>query len=315
MGYTFSKKKPYIIKKSTPASIALRRLRGFLDEKEPQLVYWLYHTWNTQSRALTYKELREAILSGELSPEVLEEWQQDYSAFVVKHLHPMWVDAMETAAAEISRKHREWHFDPMGAGVREWTENRSAWFVTEVTSTQMQGMRAVIQRAAVLEDMGVDQLARAIRPMVGLTDRQSIANMRYYEKLIEKGASEIKARDLSARYAARQHRYRAYNIARTELAYSYNQGSYDGTKQAQEMGYMGDTVKVWSTADDERVCPICNALDQTKVGMDEPFSFRTRLTAAEPRVVMVPPAHPSCRCAVIYEEISPPINYASMDTT
>ena len=320
MGYLFNEKAIRSIKKASPNDIlgltVLRMLRRFLDKKEPELVYFLVNTWHAQGRAITYKELREAILAGEINGDLLEEWRQDYALFVIEHLHPAWVDAMEAAAAAIEKKYPEWHFDPMGAGVRDWTETRAADFVTEVTQTQIEGLRAVVHRAAVLEDMSVDQLARAIRPMVGLTHPQAVANMRYYENLIAHGISEKKALDLSIRYAARQHRYRGYNIARTELAFAYNQGSYVGIKQAQEKGYMGDVVKIWCTADDERVCPICGALEGKRIGLDEGFNFNTRLaTPDNPTIRLVPPAHPSCRCAVMYKEITPPIINPSMETT
>lgn len=320
MGYLFNEKAIRSIKKASTSDIlglaVLRALRRYLDKKEPELVYFLVNTWRAQGRAITYKELREAILAGEINADLLEEWRQDYALFVIEHLHPSWVNAMEAAAAAIERKYPEWHFDPMGYGVRDWTETRAADFVTEVTQTQIEGLRAVVHRAAVLEDMSVDQLARAIRPMVGLTHPQAVANMKYYENLIAHGASERKALDLSVRYAARQHRYRGYNIARTELAFAYNQGSYWGTKQAQEKGYMGNVVKIWSTADDERVCPICGALEGKTIGLDEEFTFSTRLaTSDNPTIRLVPPAHPSCRCAVMYKEITPPIINPSMDTT
>lgn len=323
MGYLFApriKYKQKVKKAINPDAIlggmVLRRLRSYLDKKEPELVYWLVNTWRTQNRAITYKELREAILAGDINWDLLQEWQQDYTAFVSAHLYPAWVDAMEEATKEISRKHPGWRFDPYADGVRNWTENRSASFVTEVTNTQIEGIRAVVWRAANLENMSVDTLSRAIRPMVGLTHPQAVANMKYFEKLIENGVSEERAHDLSIRYAARQHRYRGYNIARTELAFAYNQGSYEGTKQAQAKGYMGDTVKIWCTADDERVCPICGGLEGKTIGIDDEFNFNTRIaTPANPTIKLVPPAHPSCRCAVMYKEISPPINTASMDTT
>lgn len=320
MGYLFKIDRKTLIQKATTdaaeRSRALRQLRAFLDENEPELVYWLVHTWNTQARAITYKELREAILAGEISWDVLQEWQEDYAAFVNQHMRPKYEEAIKAAARRIEEKHPGWYFDPYAEGVRQWTEERSAAFVTEVSATQIEGLRTVIRKAAVIQDMTVDQLARAIRPMVGLTDPQAKANMRYFETLIENGTSEERAKDLAARYAARQHRYRGYNIARTELAFAYNQGSYLGTKQAQEKGYMGDVVKIWSTADDERVCKICGALEGTRVGIDEEFDFKTRLaTPDNPTIRLVPPAHPSCRCAVMYKEITPPINTASYETT
>lgn len=295
------------IQKATAEATALRLLRSFLDANEPGLVRILVNTWRSQGNAITYKELREAILSGDISSDILDDWMQDYSRFVVEHLQPAWEKAIVAAAAVIEKKYPLWHFDPMGAGVNAWTAAHSAEFVTNVTATQIEGLRAVVRRAAVLEDMSVDGLARAIRPMVGLTHQQSVANLKYYENLIANGMSEAKALDKSIRYAAQQHRYRGYNIARTELAFAYNQGSYEGTKQAQAAGYMGDTVKIWCTADDERVCSICGGLEGVQVAMDEDFPFKTKLEGRNATIKKVPPAHPSCRCAVMYEEISPPV--------
>lgn len=295
------------IQKINDGAEVLRLLRSFLDANEPSLVRILVNTWRSQGNAITYKELREAILAGDIDADLLDDWMQDYNRFVVKYLQPAWEKAIVTAASAIERKYPLWHFDPMGAGVREWTAAHSAEFVTSVTTTQIEGLRAVVRRAAGLEDMSVDGLARAIRPMVGLYKQQATANLNYYETLIEGGMSEQKALDKSIRYAARQHRYRAYNIARTELAFAYNQGSYEGTKQAQAAGYMGKTVKVWCTADDERKCKVCDGLDGKEIAMDDDFDFQTKLEGRNATIRRVPPAHPSCRCAVMYKEISPPI--------
>ena len=295
------------IQKSNEATAVLQRLRSFLDTNEPGLVRFLVNTWRSQGNAITYKELREAILAGDIDSDILDDWMQDYNRFVIKYLQPAWEKAIIAAASAIEQKYPLWNFDPMGAGVLEWTAKHSAEFVTNVTTTQIEGLRAVVRRAAVLEDMTVEGLARAIRPMVGLTKQQSEANLKYYETLIKNGMSEKKALDMSVRYAAQQHRYRGYNIARTELAFSYNQGSYEGTKQAQAAGYMGEVVKIWCTADDERRCPTCKELEGKEIAMDEDFDFYTKLQGRNDTIRRVPPAHPSCRCGVMYKEIAPPI--------
>lgn len=303
MSYTFQdpKKITFPIRKNAAESAVLRKLRSYLDEAEPGLVRFLVNIWNSQGKAITYKELREAIMAGEISADYLDQWRQDYSKFVLMHMLPAWEDAMRSATEEMAAKYPEWYFNPSAVGVREWTQTRSAEFVVNVTQTQIEGLRAVVRKAAVMDHMTADQLARVIRPMVGLYKQQAIANLNYYNKLIEKGVNEKKALDLSIRYSARQNRYRAYNIARTELAYAYNKGAHEGVKQAQEKGYMRDVVKIWCTADDERVCPICGGLEGETIGMDEEFNYRTKLTVAGIR--LTPPAHPGCRCTVLYEEV------------
>lgn len=303
----YGMKKRATIKKSAAATTALKKLRSFLDPREPGLAYLLVRTWNNQGKAITYKELREAILAGEISADLLDQWQQDYARFVVKYMEPRWSESLEAGAKEQLVKYPDFNFDPMGDGVLTWTENRAAEFITNCTNTQIEGLRAVVRQAATLENMTVDQLARAIRPMVGLTKQQSVANLKYYNKLIEKGASPKKALDLSTRYAAKQHRYRGYNIARTELAFSYNKGADLGIRQAQAAGYMGEMVKIWCTADDERMCEYCDSLDGKRIAMDEEFDFYTKLQYSNPGIRRTPPAHPSCRCTVMYEEVSPPI--------
>lgn len=287
------------VKKSAAEEAVLRQLRSFLDTSEPELVYLLVNTWRSQGKAITYKELREAILAGEISAEYFEQWQKDYARFVVKNMQPAWLEAIGAAAKAMEEKYPEWYFNPMARGVWDWVEDRAAAFITNISQTQIEGLRAVIQRAALLEEKNVDQLARSIRSMVGLTKQQAQANLNYYKTLIDAGTSEKRALDLSTRYAAQQQRHRAYTIARTELATAYNQGAYEGIKQAQEAGYIGETKKVWCTAEDERVCSTCGALEGKEIDMDDEFdaasgSWSTRRT---------PPAHPGCRCAIIYEEI------------
>ena len=279
------------------AKLALRKLRAFLDAAEPRLVYFLVNLWKDQGDAITYKELREAILVGEISEDYLAEWREDYSRFVTKRLLPEWEKAMAAAAANINADHPEWRYNPSAIGMYEWVQTRGAEFVTSVSETQIEGLRAVIRNAATLHTMSVDELARAIRPMVGLTLQQSIANLRYYEKLIGNGIKPKRALDLSIRYGARQHRYRAFMISRTELAFGYNKGMYEGVKQAQKDGYVGEARKVWATALDERVCDYCRTLEGKEIALDDEFDFKTKLTS--PGIKLMPPAHVNCRCTTL----------------
>ena len=291
---------------------ATNKIRKFLNAKEPELVYFLQTLWHNQQRAIPDKELREAILDGYLSEKLMEEWYQDYSRFVIEKVAPMWADAMKEANKSFTEVLGDKYiYNPMQENVVKWTNDRAAAFVTNVTRDQVQAMREVIKRATQLNDMSVDELSRAIRPMVGLDWRQAIANENYYTKMIESGVKPRTALDKSIRYSARQNRHRAYRIARTELTFAYNQGSYYGTKQAQAQGLLGRVEKVWCTADDyyadgsHRVCEICRSLDGKPIGIDDDFEFNTKLI--EPGIKRVPPAHPHCRCTVLYREIEPPI--------
>lgn len=298
------------INKSNAGADALKKLRQFLNASEPELVYWLQHTWNFQGKAITYKEIREAIMNGYMNQQIIYDWQQDYSKFVIDHLRPAWEDAMTASTTQLSQKYPLFSFDPATEGVKQWLDTKAATFVTNSTVEQIRAINAVVSKAALIQDMTVDGLARAIRPMVGLTQQQAVANLNYYKAMVDSGLSEKAALERSIKYSARQNRYRGYNIARTELAFAYNKGEHFGVKQAIDKGYMGHTKKVWCTADDERVCEICGGLEGKTIEMDEDFDFHTKLEASNPGIRQTPPAHPSCRCTVLYVEVAPP-NYAA----
>lgn len=304
------------IKKGLNApDIALMKLRAYLDTNEPQLVYFLQNFWDKQQRAITYKELREAILSGVLDEEMISEWQKDYSRFVVDYVEPLWIAAMLEATKELEERRPGFYFDPMSKGIQMWNEKNAARFVTNVCGDQIAAIRAVVKRASETGYMNVDSLSRAIRPMVGLNRPQAIANLNYYQAMIDSGVKESKAIERCIRYSARQNRQRGYLIARTELAFSYNQGSLEGVKQAQAAGLMGPVKKRWCTADDERVCPICGGLEGTEIEMDDIFTYREKgrknPVKINPRLKtkqtgLTPPAHPNCRCGFLVIEQGPP---------
>lgn len=242
------------VQKATTENIVAKKLRAFLNAKEPQLVYFLQTLWESQRRGLTYKEIREAVLAGYMNEELFEEWRQDYAAFVVTTMQPLWADAIKAAAGEIEKRRRGFLFNGMSQGVFEWVDQAGAQFVTVVGETQINAMKALIHRSATMGDFTVDELSKAIRPLVGLTTPQSLANLRYYATLRADGMKHEKALEKQLLYGQRQHMQRGYDIARTELAYAYNRGELIGAQQAVEQGYMGRTVKVWVTAADERVC-------------------------------------------------------------
>lgn len=294
------------IRKANANHIALRQLYSFIDINQPKLAKFLNNMWQEQEKAITYKQIREAILGGDLTSAMVESWQQSYSRFVAEHMLPKWEEAFKASATELKNQYPQFAFDGTAEAVRQWNMDNAARFVTNCTTEQIKGLRAAIRRATDLakDGMNVTELSRVIRPMVGLTAAQTRANLNYYQKLIDNGMSEKKAQEKAIKLSAKQHRYRAQMIARTELAFSYNQGQYLAVKQAQEQNLMGKCRKVWVTADTERTCAYCNALDGKEIEMDEDFDIQTTLKGS--LIKRCPPAHPHCMCAINYIEVEPP---------
>lgn len=291
----------------------LDRLNSYLDVNDGDPVQWLTRFWDEQQKAITYKELREAILAGQISETMLQEWQIAYSNLVTRRMKPLWQDAMIAANIQAASKQGGFYFDPTARGAKEWIEIHGGEWITVIQEEQREAIAAMIGKAY-SGDWDVDELARTIRPTIGLTTPQANANINFYNHVKEtllkenpnmRESTAIKrAREAAAKYAAKQHRQRAQMIAETEMAFAYNKGADEGMKQAQEKGYIGKVKRVWSTADDELVCEICGGLDGAAIEMDEEFDFKGRTLYAGQK--QTPPAHPRCRCAIRYEEVEPP---------
>ena len=292
---------------------ALRRLRSFLDAKEPEIVRLLARLWGDQQQAITYQELRTAILNGYIDEQTAQDWMNDYSHFVNEKLRPQWEDAMRAANARLEAEHPGLFFNAHDPGVQEWLSTRGGELITVIGWEQRQAVNAMVSRAYAGE-WTVDELARAIRPTIGLNRPQAAANLNYYERTkatllqnnpsMREATAEKRAREAAVKYAEKQHRYRAFMIARTEMAFAYNRGMDEGIKQAIAKGYMGACVRVWVTAADERMCPVCGELEGVEIGMEGQYDF-SRVNSRLPSGP-TPPAHPNCRCAVDYREIAPP---------
>jgi len=298
-------------KASDPKDETLRRLRAFLDTEEPVAVDFLVRFWEEQQAAISYADISGMIASWQPSNELFSQWQNEYAALVNRHFAPQWERLMLHAAEERRRQFPALLYDPGVIAAQEYIKQRGAELITLLSNEQRDAIQAMVAQAANYEAMTADRLSRIIRPTIGLTARQSQANLRYWHTMwlagVESGmsprAAETRADRLAATYAARQHRYRAMSIARTELATAYNQGAYGATIAAQEQGFLGDVVKRWLTAADERVCPICAPLDETVVNLNSVFRNGSFL----------PPAHPQCRCAVAFEEITPNLQLSIAD--
>ena len=303
-------------KKSRTAKELLQRLQDFLNAESEEPVEILYSFWGDQQNAITYKELRELVQNGDLTQEQWQEWQQDYSKLVASKLDQMWQKAMEAGISgqPIFDKFESFELDMKSPGVVSWIKERGAAFVTASTDEQKKAIQSLLAKK-VVEKYTVDELARIIRPCIGLTKQDSEAVMRQYDALkknlreqhprMKAESIQRKALDAAQKYAERKHRQRAMTIAQTELAFAYNRGADQGVRQAQEQGLLGKTIKRWITSGDDSVCSTCEALDGTEIEMDDNFNFGGRLLFVGHK--MLPPAHPRCACAVEYVEVEPPM--------
>lgn len=183
---------------------------------------------------------------------------------------------------------------------------RAARLVVEMTTEQRAAI-AYLAADAERRGLSVPHTAATVRPGLGLHTRWAAAVARRYDdelaRQVKAGRTEADATAAATRSAQAYRRRlvasRATNIARTELAWASNAG-----RLAQARELLGDGArKVWVTARDDRLCPICEPLNGVVVAMGDEFTggrggrFASALLRAPH-----PPIHPSCRCSVVVRE-------------
>jgi uncharacterized protein with gpF-like domain len=90
---------------------------------------------------------------------------------------------------------------------------------------------------------------------------------------------------------------RANRIAVTEVTRTYAAGNISAWKTTGLV-----SQKVWQTANDERVCPICGPLHDQVVNLEADFALDQLALPPEMAlsgneyIYFQPPAHPNCRC-------------------
>lgn len=318
------------IRKSAGSQKVLDALNAYIEDNSNEPMRWLVRMWDDEQHAFTYEQLRQ-IVAEETSPQaIFDKWFEDYSNWIKEKMTPQWKQGF-IAGATNNPKIQEltseglFEFTTSSDNVRNWILNRTGQLITACTDDQIQAVRYIIAEAR-SNGLSSAETARYIRPMFGLNRPQAAANLNFYNTYKEQmkkdhprmtdASIEKKARDAAAKYAGKQQRYRALMIARTENAYAYNEGNDEAIRQAQAQNLLPKMRKVWSCAPGERTCPECADLDGVEVGMDDRFSVtqswwvgkypsRTRHYGTQELSCLVPPLHPNCRCAILYEEDNP----------
>jgi len=189
----------------------------------------------------------------------------------------------------------DFNFNGLNPRATQWILRHSGDLVRNVTAESQQAIRAIVldmfQRGIPAETG-----ARIIREHIGLTQRQSAALWRFQlgfqDKLTTGTLSQTEVNAKVRDYRTQLLASRAKMIARTESMTASNQGQQEAWLQASEQGYLGDdAMREWIITDDERLCQVCAPVPKRgPVGLQESFIL------GDGSSLMVPPAHPSCRC-------------------
>lgn len=194
----------------------------------------------------------------------------------------------ESATASLTSAGVGLRFDLVSPHAVLWAQRHAGALITGIVQEQRRMVAAAVAQG-LQQGQGAAQVAAAVRGVLGLTSRGAEAVGAFRERLLAAGTAPPVAAQRTQRYAEALGRQRAALVARTELIASLNGGQQAAWQEARAQGLLvGTERRVWETAEDERVCPVCMALDGETRGLGEAFTGG----------VLHPGAHPACRCSV-----------------
>lgn len=206
-------------------------------------------------------------------------------------------------------------FDLVDQNVVVWAQTHSAELVGQISAETRLAVRSLVS-SAVEGNFTAAELSRALRRVVGLTAVHSGAVQRQLLASLDAGVSPALARRTADAYARRLLRWRTDTIARTETMLAANRGQLEAWRAMRDNGLFSSTSRrVWLTAKDDLVCPLCAPMNGVTVGFEDPFVATVEASSftvsggvirvnetvplREPVVLQTPPRHPRCRCTVI----------------
>lgn len=90
--------------KSKNSQEVLCRLEEYLksDTVTGEPIEILCGFWEDQQNAITYQELRQAVIDGAISQETWKLWMQDYSVLIASRLSKLWMESWQAQPDSLS---------------------------------------------------------------------------------------------------------------------------------------------------------------------------------------------------------------------
>lgn len=273
------------------ASNPSRRLQALIDALTPRMRKAIVKALDRLGARATASAIERALQTGDTVAlaRLTALLPKDLSA-AFDALREAFLAGAKDAAARVSTAFAT--EDPFSRAAADRT---AAAMVSGVSDETRRAIRTAVAEAF-RGQMSTHDVAKLIKPLVGLTERQALAVVRRRAANLAAGMDAAKAASDADRYAARLLRLRAEMIARTELAKASTAGQIEAWRQARAAGRLSPLlVKTWIVTPDDRLCPYCATLDGVQVPLDGAFTSG-KYTADGP------PLHPNCRCALGLKE-------------
>ncbi len=264
-------------RKITPAKYKNNAIR--IERAGAKELRKLINEWMEEMRKMVNKGLNEQIRKDQADSLTLEltEWEIVETKGIVK-IKPAILDIISKSGENTTQLFSiEASFDTLNTQAVELAETITSTMVREVTDETRKGISYAI-RDGLQGGRSIPQIAKSIKPLVGLTESQVISVANYEERLlIDRPTWNRKQIDRGVnKYERKKHRERTRMIARTESSTAMNEGSLNV--------YESEEVDV------EWIAVAGNEFDPEECQDNDGKIFS--IAEARGRI----PVHPNCEC-------------------
>lgn len=265
-------------------------LRRYLRKEDHTISRPVKAMWKKQAELVTVETTEIALESGNVPDEWKTPWERMIREFVRDDVVTEWVKSLSIAGDGIAKKvnrlqRKQFDFDSTMTSVKAWVDTEGGRLIVDLTTAQMGSTQALLQHQIALEVTSPYVLSQRIRPLVGLTNRETMAVAKFMATLQEQGVSPAMINKQIANYAKFLHKNRAIRIARTEISNAFNFGQLNSLGQAVQEGWLpGIPEKSWMAGGADP-CEIC--LENEAVG---PIALPDVFPSGDAH----PTAHPQC---------------------
>lgn len=176
----------------------------------------------------------------------------------------------------------------------KWASDRGSQLVTNFTTQQRRSVDAVVQFMG-SNGRSNQEIAEAVRGVVGLTRRQTDALIKLEETMEARGATRREIVIATDRRRRQMEQQRAETIVRTEVGAAINEGIIAAAKGEDVGANDGLTSRLFIRAFPD-CCEQCAEIERSQppngIGVDDDWPTYGR-----------PPFHPRCRCVVVVERV------------
>jgi len=270
------------------------KLQKYVNKKESSISRPVKDLWEEQAKLITIKTAKRAIDTGKIPSDWKDGWSESIREFVRDEITTAWIKGISEAGDEVAKKvnlirRKDFDFNTTMTSVKGWVDSHGGKLIVDLMAAQMASAHALLQAQIALGVTSPYLLAQRIRPMVGLTEREALAVVRFMATLTEEGLAADIINNQVARYAKVLHKNRAARIARTEISNAFNFGHLDSLSQASKGNWLpGTPEKDW----------IAGGADPCEICLDNEAQGFLALGAVFISGDQHPTAHPHCECSL-----------------